>query len=79
MAGQVHSQFQPTPDAKFVKCAALVILDYLFAGADDLADFAIGQTFPDQNRNLTFPWVETLARCHDLTFAFVSVASQLHT
>jgi hypothetical protein len=34
-----------------------MILDYLFAGTDDPANFAIGQAFPDQNRNLTFLWV----------------------
>ena len=50
----VHCQFQPSPDPKFVKRAAQMILDCLFAGADDLANFAIGQTFPDQNRNLNF-------------------------
>jgi hypothetical protein len=78
MAGHVHSKFQPTPDSKFVKCATQMILDYLFTGADDLADFAIGQTLPDQNRDLIFLSGETLARCHDRSFVFVSVASQLH-
>src|ERR1700726_2578153 len=79
VAGHVHCQFQTIPDSKLVKYAAQMILDYLFAGADDLANFAISQTFPDQNRNLTFPWVETLASCHDCTFVFVSTTSQLHT
>src|ERR1039458_1879427 len=78
MAGHVHCQFQPTPDSEFVKCTAQMVLDHLFAGADDLANFAIGQAFPDQNRNLTFLWVETGARCHDLTFVFVNIAGQLH-
>jgi hypothetical protein len=47
MARHIHCQFQPSPDSKFVKCAAQMILDYLFAGTDDLPDFAIGQTLPD--------------------------------
>jgi hypothetical protein len=38
MAGHVHSQFQPTPDSKFVKCPA-----------DDLANFAIALK-PSQTR-----------------------------
>jgi len=38
----------------------------------------IGQAFPDQNRNLTFRWVETRARCHDCPISFVNTASQLH-
>src|ERR1035437_2747105 len=79
MAGHVHCQFQPTPDSKFVKCAAQMILDYLFAGTDDSANFAIGQAFPDQNRNLTFLWVETLTGYHDCTFSVVNIASQLYT
>src|SRR5580698_4787252 len=79
MAGDVHCQFQPSPDSKFVKCAAQMILDYLFARSDDLANFAVGQAFPNQNRNLIFLWAETLARGHDYTFVFVSIASQLHT
>ena len=54
VAGHVHGQFQAAPDAQFVEGAAQVILDDLFAGADDLADFAIGQAFPDQNRDLNF-------------------------
>jgi hypothetical protein len=33
--------------AQVVERAAQVVLDDLFTGADDLADFAIGQTFPD--------------------------------
>ena len=73
MASHIHCQLQTIPDSKFVKYAAQVILDHLFAGADDLANFAISQASPDQNRNLIFLWVETFARCHDLTFVFVSI------
>jgi hypothetical protein len=77
--GHVHRQFQAAPDSKFVKCAAQMILDYVFAGADDFANFAVGKAFPDQNRNLPFLRIETLARRHDGTFIFVSIASQLHS
>jgi hypothetical protein len=79
MAGDVHCQFQPSPDSKFVKYAAQMILDYLFAAPDDPANFAIGQALPNQNRNLIFPWAEIRTRGHDCTFVFVSIASQLHT
>ena len=47
VVGHVHCQFQPTPDSKFVKCSAQMILDYLFAGSDDLGNFSIGQAFGD--------------------------------
>jgi hypothetical protein len=79
MVGYIHCQFQPSPDSKFVKCSAQMILDYLFAGADDLADFTIGKTLPDQKRNLIFPRVEALTKCRDNISVFVSIASQLHT
>jgi hypothetical protein len=46
VACDVHRKFQPAPHAKLVKCAAQMVLDYLFAGANYLADFAIGQTLP---------------------------------
>jgi hypothetical protein len=42
-----------------------MILDDLLAGADDLTDFAIRQTFPNENRDLNFLRGEALARSHD--------------
>jgi hypothetical protein len=43
VAGNVHRQFQPTPNPNFVECATQVILDDLLAGSHNLADFAIGE------------------------------------
>src|SRR5437660_439270 len=40
-------QLQTAPDTKLVEGAAQVVLDDLFGGADDLADFAIGHSLPD--------------------------------
>src|ERR1700681_3093369 len=74
VAGHVHGQFQSAPDAKFVERAAQMVLDHLFAGADDLANFAIGQALPDQNRDLNFLWGEALARCHECAFSLVNIA-----
>jgi len=54
VAGYVHGQFQAAPDANFVKGTTQMVLDDLFARADDFADFAIGQAFPDQNCDLNF-------------------------
>jgi len=65
MTGHVHGKLQAAPDANFVKGAAQVVLDDLFAGAKDLPDFAIGHAFPDQNCDLDFFRSEALARCHD--------------
>jgi hypothetical protein len=56
VAGYVHSQFQPAPNGKFVEGAAEVVFDHLFGGADDLSDFAVGQTLPHQNGDLNFFW-----------------------
>ena len=61
-----------------IKWAAQMVLDHLFTGAHDLANFVIGQAFPDQNRNLTFRWAETRARCRDCPVSSVNTASQLH-
>lgn len=47
MVGHVNCQFQTTPDSQLVKCTAQMVLNHLFAGADDFADFAIGSAFPD--------------------------------
>jgi hypothetical protein len=41
-----------TPE--FVEGAAQVVLDYRFGGANGVSDFAVGQPFPDRNRNLYF-------------------------
>ena len=38
VAGHIHGQFQPAPDAQLVESRAQMVLDDLFAGADDLAD-----------------------------------------
>jgi hypothetical protein len=48
VAGHVHGQLQPAPDSQFVKGTAQMVLDDLLGGANDFADFAIGETFPDQ-------------------------------
>jgi hypothetical protein len=60
----IHCQFQPTPDSKLVESAAQVVLNHLFADADDLADFAVSQPFPDKNRDLIFRSTETRAWDH---------------
>jgi hypothetical protein len=39
-----------------------MVLDHLFAGADDFTDFAIGETLPHQNRDLDFFRSKALAR-----------------
>jgi hypothetical protein len=52
MAGNVHGQFQATPDTELVKNVSQMILDDLFAGAHDPTDLAVGQPFPDQDGNL---------------------------
>src|SRR6266567_5565419 len=74
VTGDIHGQFEAAPDADFVKCAAQMILDHLFAGANNLADFAVGQTFPDQDRDLNFFRGKALARCHDCAPSFVNTA-----
>ena len=68
VAGNVHSQFQPTPNPNFVECAAQVILDDLLAGSHNLADFAIGEALPNQNCDLDLFWGEAFARtgCADV-------------
>src|SRR5450631_2958859 len=55
MAGYIHGQLQPAPDAKFIERATQMVLDDLFAGANDFADFAIGQTFPRPASRSEFP------------------------
>ena len=47
MACQLHGKFETAPDAEFVERAAPLILDDLLAGADDLPNLAVGQSFPD--------------------------------
>ena len=61
VAGHVHGQLQTAPDTDFVECATQVVLDHLFAGADDFSDFAVGQTLPYQDRDLNFFRGEALA------------------
>src|ERR1022692_287064 len=51
-----------------------MVLDDLFAGADDFADFAIGKTFPDQNCDLNFFRSEALAGCHACASSLVNTA-----
>jgi hypothetical protein len=55
-----------------------VILNYLFAGADELANLTVGKALTDQHRNPTLLRIETCARCHDDTFSLVNVARQFH-
>src|SRR3984957_7571670 len=74
VTGYVHGQFQPAPDSEFVERTAQMVLDYLFTGADNLADFAIGQAFPDQYRDLNFLRCKALTRCHHWAFSFVNTA-----
>jgi hypothetical protein len=54
VAGLLHGQFQPAPDTQRVKSAAQLDLHHFPAGSDDAADFAVGQAFPDHDRNLNF-------------------------
>src|SRR5580693_3615649 len=51
-----------------------MVLDDLFAGADDLADLAVGQAFPDQNRDLNFFGCKVLAGCHDCAPSLANIA-----
>jgi hypothetical protein len=39
VVNHIHCQFKPPPDSQLVKCTAQMILDHLFADADDLANF----------------------------------------
>ncbi len=61
VARYIHRQFQAAPNTDFGEGAAEVVLDDLLGGAGDFADFAIGQPFPDQDRNLNFFGGEALA------------------
>src|ERR1700722_17265745 len=75
MVGYVECQFQPTPNPQLVKCTAQMVLDHLFAGADDLADFAIGRAFPGYKRNPTLGWLQTVAWRHDCAFSCVQITN----
>jgi hypothetical protein len=61
VTGHLHRQFQPAPNANFVEGAAEVVFSHRFGGADDLSDFAVGQTLPQQNGDLNFFWSTALA------------------
>jgi hypothetical protein len=74
VAGHIHGQFQTAPDTNLVERAAQMVLDHLFAGADDLADLAVGQTFLDQNRDLNFFGGKALAWGHDWASSLVKIA-----
>src|SRR5689334_10851196 len=49
-----------------------MILDDLFAGADDLADLTIRQPLPNQGRHLNFLGCEALAGHHGRTSSLVN-------
>jgi len=49
VAGHVHRQFQPAPDAEFVEDAPQMVLDDLLTGADDATNLSIGKAIPDEN------------------------------
>src|SRR5271165_571344 len=51
-----------------------MVLDNLFSGADNLADFAVGQAFPDQDRNPNFFRGKVLAGCHNCASSLVNMA-----
>src|SRR5438552_17023552 len=46
MAGDVESQFKPTPDSKFVKRVPQIILYYLLRSHDGQGDLAVRQPLP---------------------------------
>jgi hypothetical protein len=52
MAGDVHGQLQPAPHPELVERVSKMILDDLFAGADDPADLPVRESLPDQDGNL---------------------------
>src|SRR5450631_3593220 len=74
VAGNVHGQLQAAPDPESVERTAQMVLDDLLAGADYLADFAVRQSFPDQNRDLDFLGSEALTGGHDWASSFVNIA-----
>src|SRR5438094_9665942 len=46
MAGDVESQFKPTPDSKFVKRVPQIILYYLLRRPDGQSDVAVREPLP---------------------------------
>jgi len=52
VAGNIHCELKPAPDAEFVEGAAQVILNNLLGRSHKLADFAIGKALPDQGGHL---------------------------
>jgi hypothetical protein len=56
VAGHVHGQLEAAPDSHLVEGAAQVILDNLLRGTQELANFAVGETLPNQGSHLRFLW-----------------------
>src|SRR5882724_637939 len=54
MAGYVKGEFEARPYTQFVEGGAQVVLHYLFAGAEHAGDVAVGETLPNQGRDLNF-------------------------
>ena len=52
MSSDVDSQFQAAPDSEFVEGVPQVVLHYLLRGANGSRNLTVGQSFPDQCRDL---------------------------
>src|SRR5215470_11689734 len=74
MAGNVHGQFQATPDPKLVKRAAQMVLNDLLAGTNNSSNLAVGQTLPNQDGNLNLFRGEALTRSHDRASSLLNIA-----
>jgi hypothetical protein len=64
----------PAPHAELVEGVSKMILDHLFAGADDPADLAVRKPFPNQNGNLNFFGGKAPAGSHDCASSLLNIA-----
>src|SRR5215470_10016424 len=74
MAGHVHGELKPAPDAQLVKGVAQIVLHYLFGGAKRPANFTIGQAFPYQNCHLHFFRGQPFTRLHRMLCSLRNMA-----
>lgn len=66
----IEGEFQPGPNAQLVERAAQIIFDDLFGGTHALSNFAVGESFPNQLRNLYFPAGQSIPGRHDFICSF---------
>ena len=52
VSSYIHGEFEAAPYTHLVEDAAKMVLDDLLGRSLELSDLAVGQTFPDENRDL---------------------------